>query len=108
MIDVTMKLGSERHSINMTGHAYVPESDQGQAVCAGASAIAYALAGYIANDPEWLVIRVHDMDIGSGNLSIDVSGRNLRPVFEMALIGLMQIAEKYPEHMKVRRQDDTE
>jgi len=108
MIDVTMKLGSERHSINMTGHAYVPGSDEGQAVCAGASAIAYALAGYIANDPEWLIIRVHDMDIGSGNLSIDVSGRNLRPVFEMALIGLMQIAEKYPEHMKVRHANESE
>ena len=108
MIDVTMKLGSERHSINMTGHAYVPGSDEGQAVCAGASAIAYALAGYVANNPERLVGRVHAMDIGSGNLNIEVSGRNLRPVFEMALIGLLQIENTHPEHMKVRCIDESE
>lgn len=99
MISVTVGLYCDKFSFAMEGHAgYNPGND---IVCSAASALGQALYGYLDNNRD--KITVDRMDKDKGQMHISIKGdTSLLPAFEVVTLGLMQIAKKYPEHVKVK------
>ncbi len=83
--------------VMVTGHAAgSPEA------CAGVSAIVYALAGYLENARRGGLVKVKEMRLDSGDARLEWLGQpKTRAAFDMAVVGLAQIAEKYPEVVRV-------
>ncbi len=83
----------------MTGHAdYCPGND---IVCAGASAIAYALLGYLHNAGEHLGEMVEERVL-PGDLRVDCLGDEMvGECYKMALIGFLQLEAAYPDYVSV-------
>lgn len=95
-------LKMEGHAIEERSGGGVQPSDlvggQGNIVCAGASAILYALLGYLCNNEDVLgEVRTRD---SSGDAEA-YCRYGAEEAFEMAVIGLMQIAKQYPELVTV-------
>ena len=99
MISVTVGLYCDKFSFAMEGHAgYNPGND---IVCSAASALGQALYGYLDNNRD--KITVDRMDKDKGQMHISIKGNaSLLPAFEVVILGLMQIAKKYPEHVSVK------
>ena len=88
MITAYVELG-EVCRLSVDGHATgSPE------VCAGVSAVVYALAGYLTN-------RVPEAEIRLDSGRAQISCRGQRAMFEMAWIGLAQIEKAHPEFIRV-------
>ncbi len=84
-------------TLSLLGHATgSPE------VCAGISAIAGALAGWVLNHPgaEPATIRLEE---GEAYIRVVRPDLRCRVAFEMAEIGLLQIARQYPEFLKFQK-----
>ena len=95
MIEACINLDGKRCLLKMDGHATGSE-----AVCAGASAIVYALAGYLLNAGEHLETMERNA-LGSGNARIFCVGdESVQAAFHMAGIGLAQLAQQYPEYIR--------
>ena len=79
----------------MEGHAGFAEPGQPDIVCAACSAIGYALLGALENmEGEVTGLRSRE---GPGRLRIACAGGPLAMAcFRMAVIGLLQVAAKYP------------
>lgn len=87
-----------RYTVTAKGHATgSPE------VCAGVSGILYALAGYLENGDG--IGTLHGrIEPGDFSVTFDGDGR-ADAVYNMALIGLLQIEKSHPEYIKVERQE---
>lgn len=95
MVEIVFEEAGNRCYLAMHGHAgYNPGND---VVCAGVSAIVCALAGYIANADG---LKISTERYEPGEAEFDVEGDALQ-VFEMAYIGLAQIAQKYPQNVQI-------
>lgn len=70
-------------------------------VCAGVSAIMYALAGFVVNEAGLENCKI-TLESGFAKVCTDMTDRIL-PAFEMALLGLMQIELSYPTEIKVNQ-----
>ena len=80
-------------ALTLTGHATGSEK-----VCAAISAIAFSLAGYLANDPETEVL---DCDTEPGHMLLRWrGGPEAMTALRMACIGLMQIELAEPEKIR--------
>lgn len=84
--------------LEMQGHAdYNPGND---IVCAGCSAVVYALAGWLENSVGRLnsapIIRLE-----SGDATIQAAGQ-VEEAFRQALCGLLGIEASHPEHVQVK------
>jgi len=101
MIKVQAGGDGDRRTLHMSGHAeYATGND---IVCAGCSAIAYALIGWIANSPEHMR-DVDEMYEALGHVLISAQGDEcFQAVFDMAVIGLAQIGRKYPENVELEK-----
>ncbi len=96
MITVKCNINEDECTMVVKGHAgYNPGND---IVCAGCSAIITMLAGYLVNRLDRT--KLIKMEMESGNADIHVKGDAVE-VFEMAVIGLMQIEKAYPQNVKV-------
>lgn len=85
------------HMLMLAGHAGYAEAG-GDIVCAGISAVSYTLMGYLANLEEVRSISKTD----SGGLTIVCLRHDKADVaFDMALIGYIQIAKKYPDNLTI-------
>lgn len=85
-------------TLRMMGHAgYAPGQD---VVCAGCSAIAYALLGWAVNAHRGAVLEQRD-EPGDFVLCFAGAGDPADAVFSMAEIGLRQIEKAYPENVRV-------
>lgn len=67
-------------------------------VCAAVSAIAYTLAGYLANADEWAEI---DLDEGYAEIVFDSVNPKLIAAWEMAVFGLRQLANSFKDYIQV-------
>jgi len=77
------------------GHA----TGDDEKICAGISAIMYALAGFLTNEHG---IHVNAIQLESGDAVIEAGDtERLKAAFDMALIGLMQLARKWPEYVEI-------
>lgn len=97
MIRVNYAKDGDRHKLSVQGHAgHGPPG--GDIVCAGVSALSYALLGYLLQ-AECPVV---EAKADSGDLLlICEDGEMVRGAFDMALMGYLQIAKKYPRNVDV-------
>lgn len=104
MIEVFVRYNEKKGFTGMkiTGHAgYNPGND---IVCAGVSALGYALVGTLNNIPglEFVKNEVSDhIDVRIKPLQDAGKRHAVNIVFETIIIGLKQIALGYPNHVKV-------
>ena len=97
MIEARYDRDGEMHTLFVRGHAGYAEKGQ-DIVCAGVSAIVYALIGWLENNLEAYV----DIDETSGYVSISCEGdEKVEAVFYMAAIGIENIANTYPDHVDI-------
>ncbi len=94
MTTATYHNDENRHFLHVKGHA--TGSPQ---VCAGVSAIVYALAGWLANFGD----RERDtviLESGEAFFSVDGPKESVKTAFDMAIIGFLQIAKTHPDYLR--------
>ena len=97
MTTVTYGCTGNRYKVKCSGHTTGSEK-----ACAGVSAIVYALAGYLLNTKD--VITTEKSSLASGEAEIVfVGGTEAQTAYEMAVIGLMQLAQTFPEFVIVKK-----
>lgn len=70
--------------------------------CAAISGILYALAGYMANAAQERYVEFYTWEVESGEVTMDFNGdEGTDAAFEMAVIGLLQVAKAHPEQVCV-------
>lgn len=96
MIRINYCREGDRHRLAVDGHAgYAPAGSD--IVCAGVSAISFALLGYL----QQCEVEA-EISGGGGSLTIDCRGGELvAGAFDMALTGWLQIAKNYPQCVEV-------
>lgn len=99
MLHIRYRTDGEAHSLRMAGHAGYDEHGK-DIVCAGASAIVYALLGWLENNGDDLKGNLTSVESGNVWISCE-GGEKTAAAFEMARIGLGQIAKKYPGFVMV-------
>lgn len=95
MIEITYRSGDGTRRLEVNGHAgYNPGKD---IVCAGVSAIEFAVLGWCENHPEC----VRDAAYAKGHAVAELADDpEAGSVMEAAVIGLLQIAAAYPDYVK--------
>ena len=89
----------ESHELYIYGHAGYDEAGK-DIVCSAVSSLGWALIGFLENNANDTSDYAHLTD--SGRLAISSgSSPEVDAAFRMTLIGLMQIAKKYPDHVRV-------
>ncbi len=94
MTQVSYARKGKTHRLTLKGHAGGGESG-GNIVCAGVSALAFSLLGYLENHREEL--KELSNQVEKGEVRVYAEGDGQEPVFELTLTGLGQIARKYPD-----------
>ncbi len=90
----------ETHTLSVDGHAGYAQKGQ-DIVCAGVSAIVYALLGWLENNSEYAGFVSIDDNNGEVIISCE-GGENVSAVFYMAAIGIEQIQNMYPAHVEIQ------
>ena len=94
------KNGNDYYGLTIEGHAGY--SDNGNdIVCAGASAIAYTLLGYL-NNLEIDTLNYRDCS-GDFYVNCVTDDERVETAFEMAEIGFLQLENTYPQCVRVRK-----
>ena len=98
MITVNYDRNGDTHTLEVRGHArYADKGDD--IVCAGVSAIVYALLGWLEN--KYVNEADINLDDDKGEIKIVCDGgEDIATVFYMTAIGLEQIAMTYPAHVE--------
>ena len=100
MIRARYRSNGREHKLTVGGHANYDDHGN-DIVCAGCSGIVYALLGFLHNH-EGADLRL-TASVESGETMIHWHGGEtaVEAAFEMAVIGLAQIAKRYPDHVAV-------
>ena len=97
MIRVNYLRVGDTHTLSVQGHAGWSQHGN-DIVCSGVSAISFALLGYLHHAGG----DIADTQTDSGYLHVVCSGGELiAGAFDMAVIGYLQIAKKYPQCVDV-------
>lgn len=102
MIDIRYGMAEGCHVLSLRGHAEYDQEGQ-DIVCAGVSAIVFALLGYLANQATNQFYKV--VEPGQTLIICD-AGRDIDTAFTVAQIGLGQIARKYPNNVAITHSAD--
>lgn len=101
MITVYYAQEGGTHELTISGHAGYAEYGR-DIVCAGVSALGYALLGYLEKCED----DVEEMEgpiVECGNIYVSCTGnQNIATAFHMAVCGLKQIADSYPDHVDIQ------
>lgn len=99
MTYVNFEQSWDSNTLSVSGHAGF-STEGNDIVCAGVSAVTYALLGWLENNRDSGIFV--SSDVQSGEVLIQ-AGRTKEAdtAFEVALIGLLQIAQSYPDHVAV-------
>lgn len=95
MITIRYKC-DEAHELKISGHAGYAEKGK-DIVCAGVSAITYALLGII--DADYISRRIAD---GNVYIRCENNSERIGTAFDMAIIGYEQIAHTHPDNVSVQ------
>ena len=99
MVRAIYRVDENSHSLTVLGHANYDEYGR-DIVCAGISALVQALIGWL--EENYYKANFVSVDPKEGEVIISAEGgEELAAVFNMASIGLMQIADSYPDHMQI-------
>ena len=97
MIEINISHSSQNYLMDLKGHART-ETDGSPEVCAATSALAYALA-------EWTIANVPATQInyadGDGRMYLSAYGQNCTQAWAVTEAGFRQLAEAYPEYLKI-------
>jgi uncharacterized protein YsxB (DUF464 family) len=98
MIKIVVEKFRDDMSLSMTGHAdYNAGND---IVCAGCSALYYALIGTLENKDAHVNNFIESSE--SGYAKVSFSGDLVsRTVFETVIVGLLQIEKTYPDNVSI-------
>lgn len=97
MIRASYRTDGKTHSLIVVGHAGY--NDEGRdIVCAGVSAVTFGLAGWLANHEKDTSYLYKFMQSGSTTIICE-GNEAVNTAFEVAVIGLAQIAKQYPDYM---------
>ena len=95
MTQVIARRDGDRCYLSATGHA-----TGSREVCAGVSAIFYALAGYLENAAMDRQLEVSVLRLEPGDAVIEFEAdEQARAAWEMAALGLAQMAKSYPQYL---------
>ena len=99
MITARYEKDGSSHNLSVSGHArYSPKGQD--IVCAGVSAIVYALIGWLENSFE--DTSFVSIDEKGGEVIISAQGDdNVATAFYMCAIGIENIANTYPAHVTI-------
>ena len=96
MIRVKYQAFEDYRHLHINGHAGFDELGR-DIVCAGVSAITYALMNYLDDcDPSGLYVSEAE-----GNVEIACGGEDIGIAFDVAMAGYRAIAQTYPDHVTV-------
>lgn len=99
MIRVRYEKDGEMHTLSVNGHAGYAEKGE-DIVCAGVSALVYALIGWLENNSE--DAKFVSIDERGGEAVVACEGdEKVAAVFYMAAIGIESIMNIYPDHVDI-------
>ena len=99
MVNATYRVEENTHTLTVFGHANYAEYGK-DIVCAGISSIVQALIGWI--EENYYKANCISVSPKEGEVIISCEGgEDIAAVFNMASIGLGQIADSYPDHMQI-------
>ena len=99
MIRVLYEAGGADHTLTVMGHADYDICGR-DIVCAGVSALAQALLGWLEDHRE-AVSDLAGPAVHSGHLWVRCSGNTrVTTAFQMAAKGMEQLARAYPDHVE--------
>ena len=99
MVRAKYTVDENTHTLFVTGHANYAEYGK-DIVCAGVSALVQALIGWC--EENYQVVNCMSIDSQAGEIIISCeSGEDVAAVFNMVSIGLLQIADSYPDHVQI-------
>jgi uncharacterized protein YsxB (DUF464 family) len=99
MIQIDFHVGDNTYELSITGHAGY-STHGNDIVCAGVSAITFTLLGFLDNHMDDIESISAQTESGRAHVVCKGGGKTAL-AFDMALIGLQQIAMKYPKHVTV-------
>ena len=99
MIIARYERDGESHNLSVNGHAGYSLKGK-DIVCAGVSAIVYALMGWLENNIEHTKFVSIDEDNGEVVIACD-GDDNVATAFYMAAIGIESIMNTYPAHVDI-------
>ena len=99
MICIDYRVGDHEHDLTILGHAGYSVTGN-DIVCAGVSAITYTLLGFLENHRDDIAY-ISAQDKSGDTRIICKGGEKVHTAFEMAIIGLQQIAMKYPKYVSI-------
>ncbi len=99
MINIVISKDKQEYELSMHGHAYYADVGD-DIVCAGASAIAYSLLGFLNNCDTVVDVDVIERS-GEMELSCSDYSSKVHTAFEMAAIGFLQLEKQYPDCVRV-------
>ena len=96
MTEIWISLAGNTHILSAEGHA-----EQYPQVCAGVSALLYALSGFLQNAGK-RVKALDELTLKPGSACLRCRGdRSVTAAYEMTALGLLQIAKVYPRGLCV-------
>lgn len=99
MVKVTYWSRDNRYRLSIDGHAGYKAAGE-DIVCAGVSAIAYSLMGYLELNRDKTSLL--DITYDNGRVNACCCGNDIiGAAFQMAITGLEMIAESYPQNVSV-------
>lgn len=99
MVNAKYRVEENTHTLVVLGHANYDEYGK-DIVCAGISAIVQSLIGWL--EENYYKVNCISVDPKEGEVIISCEGGDdIAAVFQMASIGLEQIADSYPDHMQI-------
>jgi uncharacterized protein YsxB (DUF464 family) len=99
MVRAKYTVEDNRHTLVVLGHANYGEYGK-DIVCAGVSSLVQALIGWI--EENYWKAECISVDPKDGEVLIACEGgEDVAAVFYMASIGLLQIADSYPDHVQI-------
>ena len=102
-VDYWQDDATKTYYLSVVGHAGYASAGN-DIVCAGVSAVSYALLGFLLNAEEDLTELSQETE--DGRVVVLAQGNDrICTAFEMALIGYLQIEKQYPTHVEVHIAD---
>jgi uncharacterized protein YsxB (DUF464 family) len=99
MVRATYTVEDNTHTLTVAGHANYAEYGK-DIVCAGVSSLVQALIGWIEDN--YYKANCISIDTKEGEVIISCDGgKDIAAVFQMASIGLEQIADSYPAQVQI-------
>lgn len=100
MVNAIYRIEENTHTLTVQGHANYDEYGK-DIVCAGISSIVQALIGWL--EENYYKANCISVNPKEGEVIVSCEGgEDIAAVFQMASIGLEQIADCYPAHMQIQ------